>query len=417
MEKTKAIKYTKEEYFLILLSLLSSGSIIWFYVLSPAISHAFFFIVCLYIFIRKKRKFKFYKSFPIIFSILILINITFINTNLVNRTGVGTIVAALASYLFFQLFDFYRFRYLYLKILGNLTLISIIVFLLTEAEILPLYIYTDGEGTAHSMFLIFHIGWPAYFHRLASIWHEPGACMIPLNIAFLLYIPELKSRNLNRNEVVYLIIIAIGILCTQSTTGYLAFILILGYCVLKCSFLSFGKKLLLTIFCSGIIITIYSSDVIQKKLNQDEDGMNSKGIRMRDNLACLEMATDNPFTGVGFGTKEFITTSNKLDNLSNSNGVLLIAAYMGIIFVFIYSTYAYKYVHIWNNSKTDTLFIVFIFLILESNEAFVEFPVSFIFLAKFYSYNKLIDLTHIKYKKKQILLKNNLPSIHSGNEN
>ena len=108
---------------------------------------------------------------------------------------------------------------------------------------------------------------------------------------------------------------------------------------------------------------------------------------MRDNLACLKMAIDNPLTGIGFGTKEFMKTSEKLDNLSNSNGILLIAAYMGIIFVILYFIYVYKYTRIWNQSHSDALFIVFIFFILESNEAFVEFPVSFIFAAKFYSYN------------------------------
>lgn len=389
MEKSKSIKYkySKEEYFLMLLFLFSSGSIIWFHVLSPAISHTIYFGICLCTFILKKRRLKYFNSFPIIFSILILINIAFINTNTINRTGIGTIVATLGSYLFFQLFDFYRFRYLYIKVIGYLTLISVIVFLLTEIDSLPLYTIAESSGTLHDMFIIFHIGWPAHFHRLASIWHEPGACMMFLNIAFLLYIPELKTMNLNHNEKLYLVIIIIGILFTQSTTGYIVFILILGYCALKSKFLLPKKKILLIIVCGGIISMLYSSDIVQDKLNQNEEEMNSKGIRMRDNLSCLTMALDNPLTGVGFGTKEFIQTSEKLDNLSNSNGILLIAAYMGIIFVILYFIYVYKYTRIWNQSQIDTLFIILIFFILESNEAFIEFPVSFIFAAKFYSYN------------------------------
>lgn len=387
MGRTKSIKYkySIKEYFLILLFLFSSGSIIWFHVLSPAFSHIIYFSICLCAFIHQKKKLKHYKSFPIIFSILILINITFINTNVVNRTGIGTIIATLGSYLFFQLFDFYKFRYLYIKVVGYLTLASIIVFFFTEIELLPLYSLTDATGKSHDMFLIFHIGWPYHFHRLTSIWHEPGACMIFLNIAFLLYIPELKSKNLNRREALYLSLIALGILCTQSTTGYIAFILILGYCTLFSTFLPSYKKILLIILCGGIITTLFYSDVIQEKLNQDEDEITSKGVRMRDNLACLEMAIDNPITGVGFGTKEFIKTSEKLDNTTNSNGILLIAAYMGIIFVILYFIYAYRYVCKWNN-KLDAIFIVCVFFILESNEAFVEFPVSFIFMAKFYSY-------------------------------
>lgn len=379
-------KYTIEEYFLMLLFLFSSGSIIWFYVLSPAISHTIYFIVCLFAFIHKKRKLKDLKSFPIIFSLLILVNIAFINTNFTNRTGIGTIIATLGSYFFFQLFDFFRFRYLYIKVLGHLTFYSVIIFLLTEVDFLPLHTLTEQSGITHEMFLCFHIGWPLHFHRLASIWHEPGACMIFLNIALLLYIKELQSFKLNRHELSYLIIITIGILCTRSTTGYIALILILGYCTLNSSFLSFGKKILLIIICCSAITTLFFSDVIQEKLNQDEEEMTSKGIRMRDNRACLEMAINNPITGVGFGTKEFERTSAKLDNKSNSNGILLIAAYMGIVFVIIYWVYAYKYVQKWNNNKIDAIFIVLVFFILESNEAFVEFPVSFIFVAKFYSY-------------------------------
>lgn len=116
--------------------------------------------------------------------------------------------------------------------------------------------------------------------------------------------------------------------------------------------------------------------------------MTSKGIRMRDNLACFEMAVSNPVTGVGFGTKEFDKISMKLDNRTNSNGILLISAYMGIIFIPIYWIYAYKYTCKWNRKKLDVIFIVLLFFLLESNEAFVEFPVSFIFLTRFNSYNQ-----------------------------
>lgn len=381
-------KHSRKEYMLMLFFLLSSGSIIWVQVLSPAISHTTFFLISLYIFISKKKKVKYFTSFPIIFALLIFINITLINTNTINRTGVGTIIATLGSFLFFQLFNFFKFRDLYLRTLGKLTLISILVFLLSELDLLPLYSLTDSAGKQHEMFLIFHIGWPYHFHRLASIWHEPGACMIFLNIALLLYIQELKSFSLTKHEKLYLIIIAIGILCTQSTTAYIVFSLILGYCTLSNTFLPKGKKILLILVYGTATSILFYSDVIQEKINQDEEEMTSKGIRMRDNLACFEMAVSNPVTGVGFGTKEFDKISMKLDNRTNSNGILLISAYMGIIFIPIYWIYAYKYTCKWNRKKLDVIFIVLLFFLLESNEAFVELPVSFIFLTRFNSYNQ-----------------------------
>lgn len=379
--------YSIRDYTLMLLLLFSSNSIIYFQYLSPAVTYIIFFIICVFNAIAYKQKIKHFKSFPILFAILIFINITVINPDTTNRNGIGTLIMALASFIFFQLFDYYRFRFLYLKVVAIITLFSIPVYILYEIGILPTMILTDSSGSFHTMFLIYHLGSPYSFGRMAGIWHEPGACMIFLNIALLLYLPEIIQRNLKSQEIRYLIIIVIGILFTQSTTAYLCLILILVYCVLNNKRFSLGKKIIMLFFCSIVISLLYKSDIIQEKMNQDVEDNTSKGIRMRDNISCLIMAYEHPFTGVGFGTKKFEKLSTQLDNKTSSNGILYVAACLGLYFIILYPYCAYHEIRHRKIPRTTALFIVLVFLILESNESYVEFPVSYIFLAKFKSYN------------------------------
>lgn len=385
--KNRIYSYSIRDYTLMLLFLFTSNSIIYFQYLSPAVTYIIFFIVCIFNVIAYKQKIKHFKSFPILFAILIFINITIINPDTINRNGIGTLIMALASFFFFQLFDYYRFRFLYLKVVAMITLFSIPVYILYEMGILPTMTLTDTLGNLHTMFFIYHLGAPYSLGRMAGIWHEPGACMIFLNIALLLYIPELVQRRLKSQEIRYLIIIVVGILFTQSTTAYLCLILILVFCAWNNKRASFGKKIIMLFFCCIVISLLYKSDIIQEKFNQDVEENTSKGIRMRDNLSCFIMAYEHPFTGVGFGTKKFEKLSIQLDNKTSSNGILYIAACLGLYFIILYPYCAYREIRHRKIPTITALFIVLIFLILESNEAYVEFPVSYIFLAKFKSYN------------------------------
>lgn len=388
IQKNKGLyNYSGTDYALMLLFLFTCNSVVYFQKLSPAIAYSFFFIVCLICLIAKKKKLKHYGSFPIIFSILIFINITFINPDTINRNGIGTLIAALSSFIFFQLFDFYRFRFLYIKVVAIITIFSIPVYILYEIGALPSMLLTDSGGNLHSVFFIFNLGSPYPMGRMASIWHEPGACMIYLNIALLLYLPEIKNHLLKPIELRYLVIITIGILFTQSTTAYVCLMLIIIYCIWSNSKISTGKKLLMLILGGIVIFTLYHTPIIQEKFNQDADGNNSKGIRMRDNISCFIMAYEHPFTGVGFGTRKFEKLSIKLDNKTSSNGILFVAACLGLYFIILYPFCAYKEIRYRKIPPIDALFIVLIFIILESNEAYVEFPISYIFLAKFRSYN------------------------------
>ena len=382
MDNQRMKTYTWEEYFMMMLFLSTSGTMYYFYYFSPGVAYMVFFLFVLLRFIYYKNRMKYVGSYPIVFAVIVFLNITIFNTDTIDRNGIGTILAAIASYFFFLSFDFYRFRALYLKVLSIITACSIIVYFLSEVGWIHFQTIIIG-GRSEMMWYIFHLGWNYPFHRMASLWHEPGACMIFLNIAFLLYLSDIRQHTLHKSDAIRLGIIALGILCTQSTTGYIAFVLILVYCFLRRKDFFSCKGIVLLALLVLFFAIIYNSDVIQSKFAQDEEGVTSKGIRLRDNLACLQMAIEHPFTGCGFGTKTFARYSNMLDNATSSNGILRTAACVGIYFIPLYLIFAFYSIRRWNKSFIQSLVILVIFTILESNEAYMELPISYIFLARY----------------------------------
>lgn len=376
--------YKIESYLGVFLLLLVSDSICFLYKFSPFPSFLSFFIFSFYRAFKKKTLFTKNDSFVyvFIFGVSIILNLYYFNTHLLGNNGLAIFVCLIASYLFYSSYELDEFKMIYVSIIKWIVIIGIPIYLLAEMNILHTYNLPSFEGGNHSMFFIYHIGWPEYFHRFSGIWHEPGACTIFLNFAILLYSKELQEGNLDKKLVRSIIIITIGILFTQSTTGYMAFATIIAYSIFPLiKRMTIGRKLFTGFVFIFAIFVIMNSPVVTEKLSQERTDKTSLGVREMDNMAMLTMALDRPFTGYGYQTKEFDSISYYLDNKTSSNGIFYIAACSGIWWILLFVIYSYR--GICRMHFKMPIFVLIIFIILECNERFVELPISYLFILNF----------------------------------
>lgn len=380
------IKIQRTDYFYVVLMLLTSCTPFYFQYLTPGISYSIFFIFSFFLFIKRRVKIIVNHSYiySLIFSLSILCNKFLFNPDTMNNKWMGYLIGCIGAYFFFSSIKLDVFRKAYLRVITVITFISIIAFLLDISHIGDPFIeYRMINDTSFRMiFEIFVTGWLAPNYRMSSIWHEPGACQIFLNTAFILYMPYITNHLLSKYDKICLIIIVLGLLCTQSTTGYMIFAII-AFFLVKSFFSKLPKILSHFILPIVIGIGILSSSIIEDKFSQDIDEDTSLGVRQRDNYACLYMSIDRPLTGYGFGSKDYINMSFQQDNLTSSNGILATSASLGIWWLLLYLFFLYKGC---KKQKTGMPIWITVLLVvlMQSNENYIEYPISYVFLLSFY---------------------------------
>lgn len=374
---------------MIILFFLASNSVIFYRQLGFSTSSIVFFIFCLFFFIKNRDSYSVILTYPIVIIILVGINILLLNTETLGNNGWSIILNAFSSFLFFRSFNFYRFRYLYIKVLAFITLFGILDFVLYQAGFLDSYTITPKFGGEMKMSFIYPVERfldesPRYF----GLWHEPGAGMIFQIIGILMYIEDFINHTLKKNEKAFLIILVTGALFSQSTTAYLALMSIGVFYFLRNRSLFSIKGLIILALGSLFIYEIYNSDVIVQKFSDQGSNVTSKEIRYADNFISLQMALDRPFTGYGFNTSEFNTIKD-ITKTSSNNGVLYMCACLGIYYILILIFFSIQSLNKWLKNKLNILFVLIVFIMIESNEVYLEFPISYVFLSIFGSYSSL----------------------------
>lgn len=379
------------DYIGVVLLVLVSDAICFLYVLKPFLCFLIFFVfsLCRFLVFKKRGFFTISKFYLYIYSLSILINMYFINTNTLGNNGLAIFVCLWGSYFFYSTYTFEKFRKIYLNIIYVITILGVPIYLLCEAGLLPVSKIITFDGIVRTQFLFFNVGWESLHGRFSGIWHEAGACMIFLNLCILLYSNDIRNRIVDKKTKYKLIIVSLGIIATQSTTGYLVFICILIYCfyplIVKTK--SFIKSLYL-ILLVVVVYMLANSNTIVNKFNQDssESAETSFAVRKMDNLSLMTMACEKPLTGYGYQTIEFEERAFRLGNRSSSNGILYISACAGIWWIVLYLISLYKGCR--SVSITHPLFFMLIIILMQCNERFVELPISYLFLAPFMKNNK-----------------------------
>lgn len=336
--------------------------------------------------IKKSISFNLKLAFTI--CIWVCLNVFFINPDIRNKSYLIYIILPITCCGCISFLNFYRFRTLYFRYLTILSAVSIVVQLLHDYLGIGTTEFTINNITYHLNYGIFNTEWGT--HRLSSIYWEPGQYQIVINYCLCLFVDELRDLSKWRNNLKKFSVLIIALMMTQSTTGYLTFMLLLF------SILIFPKapkkplKVLISLTLGCIIsYTIFTSNAVQNKLNQESYGDQvSYNVRVADNLGCLKLAIEKPFFGAGISTKTASKKLTQYDSITSSNGWLFNAASLGFIyplFILIILYYGIRRI----NYGLPTILIWGVLVIAQANESFTMLPYMWMFVFKYASYNYL----------------------------
>ena len=330
--------------------------------------------------------------------VLFLIIWAFISTVVFNVKADNTyfyyIIYPLGMLLAIPYIRFSKFKNHLLWSLNILMLLSVLVHIGYNLNIVPVQHVEIGSQMRNFSFYIFNVKWDEYesvffsFTRFSSIYWEPGMCQIVIMFVLVLFTDDIKRNLFN---TIYILkkygILILAILMTCSTMGYLVFALFVSGLIVFSS----RKKMLLFPFYALVgaifVFSIYNSTVVQDKLEQKNETSDrtSYAIRMADNIACLNIAIKNPIFGLGCNSKELMKSLIREGSITSSNGWLYSAAQMGITYLVVLLLALYH-----NLRKMDlgvpTIFPFTILFISQSNEAATYFPYMWIYACTFLSY-------------------------------
>lgn len=209
----------------------------------------------------------------------------------------------------------------------------------------------------------------------------------------LLFTDDIKENLLKYKYILskYGILI-LALILTQSSTGYLVFMLYFS-CLLLFNDTIKKKKYLKPIF---VLLTVlftflmFNSSVVQDKIDQrnEKSEDTSYAIRVRDNVVCYEIATENPLFGCGLGSRFLEFQLSKRGSRTSSNGWLLTGAQVGfpyLLFIFFCMFKRIKQM----NLEIPTLLLLLTLVLSQCNEAFTYFPYIWIYVFKFKTYKRL----------------------------
>lgn len=366
---------------------------------------AYFFISFLVFYAKKGYRNKGCKSNFKVVGILcfwVVLTTLILRSDVLDKTYMLYILYPIGSLFLITSFDFYILRINLLRCLNYILFISIIVHFLYMFQIIPANF--DSDAVKYIVLGIFnvHNGDDAFlelpwgnYYRFSSIYGEPGQLGCVLIFILLLFTDEIsKSVLYPRRFLSKFGFIVLSIILSCSTTTYICFaIYLIGLFIFSENVRSNSKLLY---FATLIVITvavyaIFKSDVVVDKFEQRnsiED--TSYSIRMADNLVCLEMTINNPIFGLGRNTAAQKSFFLRKDNRTSSNGWLLASASFGVFYILFIFYRMYKQIYKMN-FKTNALFILFVLVFQQCNEAAIFLPYVYLFILRYKSYDRFLQ--------------------------
>ncbi|MDK0943041.1 O-antigen ligase family protein [Clostridium perfringens] len=375
-------KYKFINFILVLLMIMLSKTIFWGGLYKDIVMYIYIIICVIIILLKGISR----KNLYILIHMLILSGISvFINFyNIDNLSWISIkgmvlellTVAIISSYLTKKEFIKNYVNIMVVISLISLIHISIVYFSPNFIELISKKIFLGNHPYIISPFYTW--GWNDVFERNSGPFWEPGAFQGYINIAILAII---FYKNDIKNLKYKILILITTLITTQSTTGYIVFLIIIimfGINIIKEFTNNLGVKILIIFMIIGSGVYIISSNNISNKL-EFENG--STIMRSNDFEKSLKMISEKPLAGYG-NSYEKLTREKSLGIISNSNGILAMTYTYGIIF----STY-YIYRLIVGLQDTFTvksiikrIGIILIFIILHCTEGLIWLPIYLIFI-------------------------------------
>lgn len=403
----KVLKYDKKfDYFIATLFILTSGSVFWVSALRPARAYIFLLLIAAINVVRKKRNLNKSWHFILIVVVMCIINAIILQRRYEDNSMLGYIVCIIAAYLIISQYDFYYFVKLLTNVLVVILAFGIPIYLLCSFGLLPYHLVETNRGPSLMSGYIFTIGLLYPFGRFSGIWHEPGACQIILNTILWLNFKKIQNWDLTKHDKIKFTIIIIGILLSQSTGGYLVLISFLAAIGLTTKIRNRHRIVIYLFLCFSMICTVialYNNDVIQKKLFVESSQESvSKRIRMQDAISLIKTANDYPIIGAGIGTDLLNKTSKSYGNRTSSSGLLHFTASLGYPWLALFLIFCFLRIRNMDIGMASWFLFASI-IMLETNENYIEYPISSLFIFKFHSYNSKL-FTNAELMQNQVTL-------------
>lgn len=368
----------------IILMVLLSGSI-RFFIDWGIVVVPFYVICCGLLFMRLPREVKYENISHVLLFLIPILHVLFIGRNLNSNLAFVCILFLLSGYLTIRSFNFFDFRDLWLKVVKVICVISIIVQLTHDLGIISPTGSFNGEILSTLYF--FNCDWGEY--RLASIYWEPGQFQIIILYTLCLFTDELYSDKSYKLLLRKYGILILALLLTQSTTGYIAFVvLILGYFMFpKGEVIPLWKRGVMIFFFIIVLVVLFFTNAVQEKLEQSQnmEQLSSTAIRVQDNMALISTIIDSPWIGHGLDTVELQSSLESYGSITSSNGWLYGTASYGLLYVLLLLFLLYRRITDFPKG-IPPVFIFLSLFISQCNEYIIFFPYMLPYLYKFNQY-------------------------------
>ena len=334
----------------------------------------------------------------LIYGGIIFVNRFIIHTDVLNHSWVSWLFNLIFSFVIICRYPFYVFKKIYLNVLTVLSIISLIVFWGIELELFTPQIVNRPGAEGQYMEFFFHcVGWNFLFHRNAGLFHEPGAYQYFLNFALIFFIPEIKEGILKRKEKWQRLVIVITLLTTLSTMAYIAFLGIISLIIFFSKYVRVHRSLgpIVVLLLLGLFVIAINSPIIAQKIGENDVGEEhiSKVTRARDLITQSEMTLEQPIWGYGIATKNF--ANRNYGNTGGCIGLVNNSASLGLLWLLIFLCFAYRGIKRMQLG-VPTILVLFIFILIECNENFVDLPITYLFILNFLNYQRINVDTKIK---------------------
>lgn len=400
--KKKPLVKTFEQLYIISLTILvttTSG-----YALSTVYSNIFYIILSLCIFLMifnyllKNTEFKLNSlnltHLAYIFMIFLAISSFLVNLDSIYLNYLLKFLITITfSFLFTRLVNFNSFIFYYIKVLKIIVIVSLIAYVLFVQLQLPLSlpIVENINGMKYYNGIVFFLLDGVIMDRNTGIFWEPG-----IFSTFIIFALIFEIGFKDKSSLINILIFIIGILTTQSTSGYfmLVFILMLALSKKINGILSFLTILISVIFfiisylnLEKIIFYLYNINprVFGKFINNTD----SVTDRIISPMKNLEILIDYPIMGAGIGKSDVLFSLNSIVTQTSTSTYFLAAfGVMGSLYTlfWIFSILNIKTINI-----LSRIIILLVILIQINKEPHIFFSVTYIIMFYF------IDFSQAKY--------------------
>lgn len=271
-----------------------------------------------------------------------------------------------------------RFKEVFLAVMTMICVISLVCFVL---EIAGVHFHSLLPSTQTGSIGIYSFlplsEYSNYRHRNCGMFWEPGAFAGYINVAFMLFINNL--RKLTKEHKWEVIILTLALLTTFSTTGYICFALIVFYYVLNSETNGAVKIASFAVLFSVAVLAYSKLDFLGEKVESQLQVASELTYDAAEHSRFASMATDwfyisrHPVFGNGFVLQTryayHLQYYDEEDLIGFGNGFTGIVGTLGIPFMLLY-----LYTYCKNRTlKKRFLFLLFVVLILQG-EQFMNFP-------------------------------------------